>query len=169
MHTLADLDPVAAGVHLPHQARHRVFPVDQQDPPLRVDDPVQPGGGRAPDADDEELRRRHHQQRPDVLEMLGQQRDQQVGHEVRADAGERLGVDQVPGAQVAHPEPSVDDVEDDQQQPVHRHHEPVAGTVVRDLHVLVVVIHPHIPVRDDLRGEDHHAEQAAHDPLVLFT
>ena len=78
--------------------------------------------------------------------MLRQKRDLQIDHKVGAQTGQRLRIDHVPGPQVADPPAAVDDIKNDQQQAVYRDHQPVAGAVVGDFHMLVIMVHPYIPI-----------------------
>lgn len=74
--------------------------------------------------------------------MFRQQRDLQVDHEIGRKGGQGLRVDHVPSSEVADPPAAVNDIENDQQKTIHRDHQPVASALVKDFHMLIIIIQP---------------------------
>ena len=123
----------------------------------------------APDHDAEDVQELHAEDIGKVMEPLIQQGDLQVGDQVHKGDGEDLGIDQVPPSEEAHLKPSVHLVEEQQQDGIEGHHEPVASPPEGELQHLIIVTVPDEPVDGCLQRNDGRCRKKLYDLFCMFS
>ena len=109
---------------------------------------------KAPGNDDDDIYGFHPQDVQDVMELLIQQGNLQVGDDIYKGDGEDLGVDQVSSSKEADLQSSVHLVKEQEQETVEGYHQPVSSPPEGELQHLVEMAVPDEPVDPCFQSQD---------------
>ena len=164
---VSNLILILSRADLLHQVERRPVSVNQQHAPLREHPAVKELEQECPHHSHNGLHQRHRPHNHDRMELLIQQRDLEICNPVHQNQRKKLRIDDIPFFIKAHLEPAVHLVKKQEQDHVHRNHQPVPLPPERKFHDPVIVINPDVPVNRRFQRDNDGRRQKFYHSFIL--